>query len=85
MKQPFLSEATNELWAKRIQRGIEEYGAKQIAERDFEFRDKIAPEIAKSVVEQLRFWFVTTDGNEVEVPPVRVVQRRPYLQRSFNG
>jgi acetyl esterase/lipase len=65
---PFLSESANELWTRKIQKSIADYGAEQIAQRDRDFRDKVAPEIAKSVVEHMRFWFVTADGSEFEVP-----------------
>ena len=57
-----------EIWTQHIQEGLAEINAANIARRDRQFREKIAPEIAKRVVERLRFWYVTEDGGEVEVP-----------------
>jgi hypothetical protein len=57
-----------EIWTAWIQEGIAEINAENIARRDRQFREKIAPEIAKKVVDRLRFWYVTDDGGEVEVP-----------------
>lgn len=57
-----------EIWTAQIQEGIAEINAENIARRDRQFRQKIAPEIAKRVVDRLRFWYVTEDGGEVQVP-----------------
>jgi len=57
-----------ELWTQWIQEGIAELNAANIARRDRQFREKVAPEIARRVVERLRFWYVDEDGGETEVP-----------------
>lgn len=57
-----------EMWTRWIQEGIAEYNATQIARRDRQFRERVAPEIARRIVDGLRFWYVTEDAGEVEVP-----------------
>jgi len=57
-----------EIWTAQIQEGIADINAQNIARRDRQFRQKVAPEIAKRVIDKLRFWYVTEDGGEIEVP-----------------
>ena len=57
-----------EIWTQWIQEGLAEINAENIARRDRQFREKVAPEIAKRVIERLRFWYVSDDGGEIEIP-----------------
>jgi hypothetical protein len=66
--RPWLWMDPYELWTKMIQEGIADANAAEIAKRDRNFREKVAPEIARRVMDRLRFWYVTIDGGEVEVP-----------------
>ena len=56
-----------ELWTKYLQTSLAAYNAVEIAKRDAEFREKIAPELARSIMDRLHFWYVTNNGSEVEV------------------
>lgn len=64
----WLWEDAFELWTRIIQEGIADISAANIARRDRQFRKKVAPEIAKRVVDRLRFWYVDDNGGETEVP-----------------
>jgi len=57
---PFLPQATQEIFIAKL-------SGKEIKERDRIFRVEVAPLIAKSFVQQLRFAYVTINGSEREV------------------
>jgi hypothetical protein len=59
---------TFELWNTYLRQAAAEYNAAEIAKRDRQFREKIAPEIAKRVMDRLRFAYVTSAGGEIAVP-----------------
>lgn len=65
--RPYLWMDPYELWTTHLQQGIATYNAAEVAKRDREFRQKIAPELARSIMDRLKFWYVTTDGGEREV------------------
>jgi hypothetical protein len=65
---PWLWGPAPEIWREFIQQGEAAINAANIALRDRQWREKIAPEIAKRIVDRLRFAYVTEDGGEFEVP-----------------
>jgi hypothetical protein len=65
--RPWLWMDPYELWTQMLQEGIADFNAGEIAKRDINFRTKVAPELAKRMMDRLRFWYVTSAGSEVEV------------------
>jgi len=57
---PFLPTDALELWTARL-------NERTARERDRIFREEVAPEIAKNLVNQLRFAYVGADGGETEI------------------
>lgn len=57
---PFLPVESMELWQAKI-------NEKAARDRDIAFRNEVAPEIARRLVQQLKFAYVTTGGGEVDV------------------
>ena len=66
--RPWLWMDPFELWTQYLQEVTATYNAEEIAKRDRNFRQQIAPELAKRVMDRLRFAYVTTTGGEAEVP-----------------
>ena len=66
--RPWLWMDPFELWTQFLQEATAAFNADEIAKRDRNFRQKIAPELAKRVMDRLRFAYVTTAGGEAEVP-----------------
>lgn len=64
---PWLWMDAYELWTQLLEQRVAEFNATEIGKRDFSFRTKVAPELAKRIVDRLRFWYVTSAGSEVEV------------------
>lgn len=60
----FLPQDAAEMFTKIIA----ESGQLDVARRDRQFREKIAPDIAARIIDRLRFGYVDDNGREVEVP-----------------
>jgi hypothetical protein len=65
--RPLLSTFSRDLFGQLLERAVAE-NKSQTAARDEVFRREIAPQIAKNLINHLRFAYVGTDGGESDVP-----------------